>query len=250
MRISVTSLMSYDKCPRLWGFQTEGWSEHEEQWPGMLQGSVVHDVVNSIAKGIKDEHVDGLIDTVCWDVFKTDKNVKRYGPGVRRALEKFPLTWDEVRKWESEVEVEGEFGGHTLNGRIDLLKREDGVITLVDIKTSKVDEIEHLLWNSQNRYYALILDQLYPDHSIFYEYWCLPTDAKEPSPTKGSFWMKPTHLTVTESEVVRLMDDIQGKKDAGLDVKEYPRMNMNNCKFCMYKRLCMSKMVVGKYVEE
>ena len=69
MRVSVTSLMSYDKCPRLWGFQTEGWGEHEEQWPGMLQGSVVHDVVNSIAKGIKDEHVDGLIDTVCWDVF-------------------------------------------------------------------------------------------------------------------------------------------------------------------------------------
>ena len=46
MRVSVTSLMSYDKCPRLWGFQTEGWGEHEEQWPGMLQGSVVHDDVH------------------------------------------------------------------------------------------------------------------------------------------------------------------------------------------------------------
>ena len=247
MRGSVTSLMSYDKCPRLWAFQKEGWGEHEEQWPGMLQGSVVHEVVNSIAKGVKDEHIDGLVETTARDIFGNENSVKRYMPGVFRALEKFPISWDEVRGWESEVEVEGEFGGHTLNGRIDLLKREDDIITLVDIKTSKVDEIEHLLWNSQNRYYALILNQMYPDHSIFYEYWCLPTDSKEMSPTKGAFWMKPDHLAETEREVVRLFNQIQERE--GLDHKDFPRMNMSNCKFCMYKRLCMSKMVVGKYVE-
>ena len=245
MRASVTSLLSYDKCPRLYSFYKEGWAEHEEQWPGMLQGSVVHDVVNSIAKGVRDEHIEGLIDTVCWDVFKTDNSVKRYAPGVRRALSKFPLSWDDVRGWESEVEIKGVFDNHTLNGRVDLIRREDGVITLVDIKTSKVDEVEHLLWNSQNRYYALILDQMYPDHSIFYEYWCLPTDAKEPSPSKGSFWMKPDHLAETRAEVVRLLNEIESREDH----KNFPRMNMSNCKFCMFRRLCMSKMVVGKYVE-
>ena len=245
MRASVTSLLSYDKCPRLWAFQREGWAEHEEQWPGMLQGSVVHDVVNSIAKGVRDEHIEGLIDTVCWDVFKTDNSVKRYAPGVRRALSKFPLSWDDVRGWDSEVEIKGVFDNHTLNGRVDLIRREDGVITLVDIKTSKVDEVEHLLWTSQNRYYALILDQMYPDHSIFYEYWCLPTDAKEPSPSKGSFWMKPDHLAETRAEVVRLLDEIESRENH----KDFPRMNMSNCKFCMFRRLCMSKMVVGKYVE-
>mgnify|MGYP003649414711 CR=1 FL=1 len=245
MRTSVTSLLSYDKCPRLYAFYKEGWAEHEEQWPGMLQGSVVHDVVNSIAKGVRDEHIDGLIETVCWDVFKTDNSVKRYGPGVRRALGKFPLSWDEVRGWDSEIEIEGVFDNHTLNGRVDLIRREDGVITLVDIKTSKVDEIEHLLWNSQNRYYALILDQMYPDHSIFYEYWCLPTDAKEPSPSKGSFWMKPEHIAETRAEVVRLFGEIESRENH----KDFPRMNMSNCKFCMFRRLCMTKMVVGKYVE-
>lgn len=250
MRVSVTNLLSYDQCPRKWAFNKEGWGEHEERWPGMLQGTVVHDVVSSIAKGVQDEHIPVLVETVCADTFNSDKSIKRYSPGVVRALDKFPISWSEVRKWGSEIEVEAQIGNHTVSGRVDLLKISDDEITIVDIKTSKVDEIEHLLWNSQNRYYATILNEMYPDRTIWYEYWCLPTDAKEPSPTKGSFWMKPRNFEQTKNEMIRILDLMEKRETDGLDHKDFPRMNMNNCKFCQFKRLCMSEIVIGRYVEE
>ncbi len=260
MRISVTSLLSYDQCPRKWAFNREGWGEKEEKWPGMLQGTVLHETVNAIAKGVKvdtDEKLNDLINVIAMDTFhdpnKSDQsimnNVKKFSPGVRRAIDKFPISWEEVRTWDSEVEVEAEIGGHTLNGRIDLLKRDPHEVTLVDIKTSQVDEIEHLLWNSQNRYYALILNKLDPTLPIWYEYWCLTTDSKPSDRRPVGVLMTDRHFKETEEEVLRLFDLVESREKAGLDHKDFPRMNMSNCKFCQFKGLCRMHFSRGEFIE-
>lgn len=195
------------------------------------------------------------------DEFRNDddggeKNVKRFTPGVVRALKRIPewiWLWPD---WRVEQDISGTFHGEQcipqvgglgfepldveLHGRTDMFRFTDGegapTLEIVDIKTTANDPLDFLLWTPQLRMYAAILAQLYPDRLIVYQYLCVPTGVRDSVPHSAPFIFTQSAHERTVADILRM-----ARK---LGVEPEPR-EARRCSWCEYRHACIARITGG-----
>ena len=192
VKYSPSQLETWNECPlkHHYRYVNRLRLSDEKVSQNLASGRAVHD---SIAAGFKlytppssvvdsaEEQAVHLIAALGMD----SGSVKKYAPGVKRALGKVPdWVWN-APGWHVEEEVEADMGDFILAGRPDLWRvvvdEVQDYIQIVDIKTTDHNPLDYILWSPQVRVYALILTNLYPDYPIVYKYICVPTGASKPA---------------------------------------------------------------------
>lgn len=191
------------------------------------------------------------------------KNVKKFSPGVKRAVERIPA-WMWEATWHLEEDITGEFfrvgenfctdcncgfcktKGETLkvHGRPDMYRvfeDEEGtpMVEIVDLKTTDNDPLQFLLWSPQLRMYAAMLRQQYPDHVIQYRYVCVPTGVSAQVPYCPAFIFTKKSEERTIHEMWDYRDKLVRDKD-----QMRPRFN-RSCTWCDYSPICTADILGG-----
>ena len=213
--------------------------------PTMASGTAVHYAVEAHLRNYGGT-VPGVEDLVALGreglqgEFRHDEdggvaNVKKYLPGVQRALTRIP-PWFWKEDWRVEEEVEGRFGRVVVRGRPDLvrfLNDEAPTVEVVDLKTTATDPLEFMLWSPQVRIYAAILAQMYPDRLVAYRYYCIPVGWKaDVTNNPASFIFTDRVHAETVREIERMASLLSGKPEA-----RYAR----RCTWCEFKEICMAR---------
>jgi CRISPR/Cas system-associated exonuclease Cas4 (RecB family) len=173
------------------------------------------------------------------------KNVKRFLPGVCRAVSRVPESvwlaeWqvEETLEWTFEV---GDGSEIMLRCRPDMFRHytNDGIecVEIVDLKTTDYDPLHFMLWTPQLRMYALVLKRMYPNAQVSYRYLCIPTSASNKrSPHSPPFIFTARSMEKALEEVLHLV-----KK---LDNKPEPRYS-RRCEWCEFSKICMTRITGG-----
>ena len=224
--------------------------------PNMVSGRVVHKMVEEAMQLPVGHRYEYLVDTerivplLREEFGGKEENVKKYLPGVKRALEKVP-GWmlDEVEEWFSEVDVSAGFDHGDTNivlvGRPDLYRIDNNelcpFVEIIDVKTTENDAVDYILWNPQIRLYALVLSEMYPNHIICYRYLCLPTSGK--GATMGSqHTFTPYAMGRAKDYMFNNAVDIRTLKTYG--AKGVAREGMH-CRFCDFNLICRTRVMGG-----
>tara|TARA_Y100000310_G_scaffold327766_1_gene394637 strand:+ start:1460 stop:2248 length:789 start_codon:yes stop_codon:yes gene_type:complete len=238
--MSVSELLTWQKCRRQWGYR---YAERlaplveKRSWQ-MASGTAVHYVVETWCRDFPGEVPDldsmklRTAESLREDFATSDdpnKLLARFGPGVMRALLKIP-EWLWKADWFVERDLTGQFGNVELRGRTDLVYQEGNIVTLVDVKTTAVNPIDYMLWDSQNRYYAAMLQQAHPDKLIEYRYFCVPTTGVKPVEQQPPWLFTRKQQAATVDEIVRLA----GEMDENKREPRYSRV----CAWCPFKAIC------------
>lgn len=229
--------------------------------PTLASGVAVHAVIEEWCRdhggqvpGVADlgtRAEAALSDEFAHDYDGGGKNLKKFLPGVLRALKRVPeWVWLEPA-WNVEWDIDGFFGielivpegvpespyeqPHVyLHGRPDMWRLVDDEapsIQILDTKTTDNDPLDFLLWTPQVRMYAAIFKQMYPDRLITYQYMCLPTKTgNSPAPYSPSWVLTNAGAEKVEAEIL-----VYASKLGGTD----PRYS-RNCKWCDYAPICKS----------
>jgi hypothetical protein len=262
-RVSPSGLVLHDDCSLAAHYRYDLRLSLQEPKanPTMSSGTAVHYAVEHFTLnygGIlpTDDDLEALgreclLDEFCNDWDGPDKSVKKFLPGVLRALKRVP-EWVWLGDWVSERHVEATFYppehdcasgdecltcGVTLHGYPDIfrLRDDEGVPTveIVDVKTTETDPLQYLLWTPQLRMYAAVLKQMHPNRIIIYRYLCVPTGIGKPTP-------EPTTFIYTEDAHAETIKEILAYASTW---GEPPRPRYSRrCSWCQYKSICMSRM--------
>ena len=169
--------------------------------------------------------------------------VKKYMPGVQRALSHIP-DWVWEAKWHVEEGVSISLGqGNELGGRPDLWRVvEDELqpyVQILDIKTTDHDPLDYVLWSPQLRMYAMMLSATYPELPIEYQYLCVPTSTK-PAKISAPRIFTRRALALTSQQVYGTIRKVE-QSDAS------PREG-RHCAYCDYNIICRAR-ITGADVE-
>jgi hypothetical protein len=170
-----------------------------------------------------------------------DKQVKRFLPGVYRALGRIP-TWVWTSDWVVEANVAAKFKYEDLivrvHGRPDLYRQyvdQEGTPTIevVDIKTTKTNPMSYILWSPQVRIYCAILALHHPGHLIVYRYVCVPTGPSDVPYEALAFTYDTIARERTEREIYTYAKETFGKE---------PRYS-RRCDWCTYASICTANVM-------
>lgn len=196
------------------------------------------------------------------------KNVKKFLPGVCRAVGRVPdSVW--LAEWHVEETIEGQLNEEectykcdecagaackwcdysgwleplevVLRCRPDMFRHytDDGIecVEIVDLKTTDYDPLHFMLWTPQLRMYALVLQQMYPSAQVSYRYLCVPTAASDKkAPHSPPFIFTSKVMERTKVEILRL-----ARK---LDNEPEPRYS-RRCQWCEFKDICTTRITGG-----
>ena len=180
--VTVTEIMDWRTCRLKWHYRHQLGLEPNQRPPLMASGSALHAAVASKILGIPLDIEDFLMQQF-GDEENKEELVQKYAPGVHRALGRVPAWVWEEQSWHSEELVSGIYdnGELEIRGRPDLWRLRDGVLEVVEVKTTDASALDYLLWVPQARWYAALLDdQHFPDaHLIKFLYLCVGTGTKE-----------------------------------------------------------------------
>ena len=182
-----------------------------------------------------------------------EKNIKRFTPGVLRALSRIPQwVWDSA--WEAEPTLNGAWSSGALgiagwpfpgtdihlymHGRPDFLRLytdQEGTDTceIVDIKTTKTAPLSYVLWSPQIRFYAAMCQQRWPERLIVYRYLCVPTGPKDEVKDSPTFILDKAMYEFTIQEMFEFAAELDGQK---------PRY-LRRCDWCPYNMICISRIL-------
>lgn len=257
--VSVSELTTFQDCQRKHYFSYVRRLQRNSSGPSwqMASGNAVHYAIEQHCRNrageipdVKD--LDALIfESLDADFKGNDTKIKKYTPGVRRALTKVPeWVWREDWYLEHDLELEFACEGYcdvvdkmtygkehippfTLIGRPDAFHVGENFVELVDFKTTATNPLVFMLFTPQLRYYALMLKAAYPDKLVRYQYMCLPTQGVGPGPGCSPIPFTKKALAATEAEVI----DIVGRM--GDDEFRNPHYG-RHCDWCDMKELCQA----------
>ena len=244
VRVSPSELATWNDCQRKWHYRYDQRIEPIDQSrpAPMASGQAVHFVVETICRDFPNEipkEEDMILSARdCLEHefehnYEPEKQVKKYLPGVIRALKKIP---DEIwkKEWRVEWDVAAYFGDVELHGRPDMYRpyQYGGVerLDIVDIKTTKTEPLDFLLWSPQLKYYAAVLQKEYPRHAINYRYICVPTQGDGPAPHSPAWPFTKAMFEATCKEIASMGRAFNRAKIA-------PRYS-RACSFCEYNPIC------------
>ena len=246
--VSPSELATWNDCQRKWHYRYDQRIEPIDQSrpAPMASGQAVHFVVETICRDFPNEiptqedmaiRARDSLEHEFEHNYEPEKQVNKYLPGVLRALNKIP---DEIWKahWFVERDISGTFGDVELHGRPDMYRLIDGLATgyevdrleLIDVKTTKTEPLDFLLWSPQLRYYAAVLQKEHPDRVISYKYLCLPTTGTGPPPHSPAWPFTKAMFEATCKEIGSMAAAFNRTKIA-------PRYS-RACSFCEYNRIC------------
>jgi hypothetical protein len=255
-RVSVSELLKYVDCERAWKHRyVDRLAIINEKRGGPLSsGTAVHYVVEHVCT-----HTPGEIPPVadvralaneCLEAefsnsSNPDKQIKKFLPGVMRAVSKIP---DDIwlGDWHIEWDLETKIflGGNDANGwqseTVEFFGRPDlwrwsqpDVIELVDVKTTAQDPGMYMLFEPQITYYAVMLQDEFPDALVTYRYLCVPTQGDHPA-QQAPVW------PFTSKQIARARAEIsQGLNNMDIDYTQMRRMR--RCDWCEFKHICMAE---------
>ena len=246
--VSPSELATWNDCQRKWHYRYDARIEPIDQSrPAPLaSGVAVHFVVETIcrdfpneiptAEDIKVRARDSLEEQFA-NNYEPEKQVSKFLPGVIRALNKIPK-WVWESHWFVERDISATFGEVELHGRPDMYRLVDGLSTgyevdrleIIDVKTTKTEPLDFLLWSPQLRYYAAVLQKEHPDRVISYRYLCLPTQGTGEAPHSPAWIFTPAMHQAT-------CDEIAGMGRRFSRAKMEPRYS-RACSFCDYNPIC------------
>lgn len=248
-RLTVTEILDWIRCRQLWQYRHVEGLEPIDRDTNMVSGWVVHRVIQDILGAHADKELlaslrDQFADQHLHDQFGEDEDkIRRYGPGVVRALSKVP-NWVWTTKWHVEERLTMVVNGDTeVVGRPDLFS-VDETVDIVEFKTTETEPLEFLLWNPQHQYYGLMLSEKYPDKVVRFRYVCLPTSTKKYTEvlpwvfTKKQMDWARAELELVVSEVGRLA---------------VARSRSRSCSFCDFDKVCTTALTggqIGGMIEE
>ena len=226
----------------------------EKRSPTLASGVAVHETIELWCKDSPGEvPSSAALEVMARDAlaheFRNDydgptKNVKKFLPGVRRALARVP-EWVWHEEWHTEEDVQGFFGVEGLDeagvdfgpavwlhGKPDMWRLVDDeapTVQILDTKTTDYDPLDFLLWTPQLRMYAAMLKQQFPDRLISYQYMCLPTSTKDvPAPHSPPWLLTNAGAVPVEEEIL-----MYAAKLGGTDPR-YAR----RCSWCDFSSIC------------
>lgn len=245
MRISVSELNKWHACRLAWHYRYRERLEVPEKGPMLASGSAVHGTVEALlrreipanlvpaqAEQLLIQHLAGQDDVA--------GVVRRYLPGVLRAVSRVPSDiWS--AEWLVEQPVEWtwphtfpECVATTLWGKPDCYRVTDTDIEILELKSTSSEQTpkDYFLWNPQHRYYAVLLDKMYPGRIVSVRYVVVKTGkaAADDVPGDESWHMRRGLLARTEALMLKAAGEI-GKLEV---VPNYSRA----CSWCDFKPLC------------
>lgn len=253
--VSHSQINKWQRCRLAWSYRYQTRIELPTQSPPLTSGKAIHTALEEVLSGnIELEDLAPMAEAALRYELKgrdeddIEKSLKKYLPGVLRALSRVPEWVYAYDDWRVEEELAFTYrcGGHdrTLDnscvdcfkfkGFADLFRIADTHIELIDIKSSskELSPLNLMLFNPQHRYYAILLRHMYPGLPIFVRYLCVSTAAK----TKKEFidhepWlMKNSVLDTAEQLMI----------DSAREVGELPIVPTYSglCDWCDYKKIC------------
>ena len=246
--VSPSELATWNDCQRKWHFRYDQRIEPIDQSrpAPMASGVAVHFVVETICRDFPNEvpkaedialRAKDCLEEQFANNYEPEKQVKKYLPGVIRAINKIPEgVWKS--HWFVERDVSGMFEDVELHGRPDMYRLIDGLATgyeidrleIMDVKTTQTEPLDFLLWSPQLRYYAAVLQQEYPNRQIMYKYLCLPTQGTGPPPHSPAW---PFTQAMYEATCI----EIAGMGARFNRSRMEPRYS-RACSFCDYNTIC------------
>ena len=246
--VSPSELATWSDCQRKWHFRYDQRIEPIDQSrPAPLaSGVAVHFVVETICRDFPNQvpepgdikiRAQDCLEEQFENNYEPAKQVSKYLPGVLRALSKIP-NWVWKSHWFVEREISATFGEVELHGRPDMYRLVDGLSTgyevdrleIIDVKTTKAEPLDFLLWSPQLRYYAAVLQKEYPDRVISYRYLCLPTQGTGEAPHSPAWIFTPAMNTATCEEIANMARIFERTRNT----PRYTRA----CSFCDYSPIC------------
>jgi hypothetical protein len=253
-RVSVSELLKYIDCERAWKHRyVDRLAIINEKRGGPLSsGTAVHYVVEHVCTHTPGEippiaDVRALANECLEAEFSNssdpDKQIKKFLPGVMRAVSKIPddiwlgdwhIEWDLSTVITVPCEPELPDEQVEFFGRPDLWRwSQDGVIELVDVKTTAQDPGMYMLFEPQITYYAVMLQDEYPNALITYRYLCVPTQGDHPA-QQAPVW------PFTSKQIARARTEIsQGLNN--MDEAYTQMRRMRRCDWCEFKHICMAE---------
>lgn len=202
----------------------------------MVSGSVVHRVIEECLKNGSRDGLEQAARTYLTEEFGGEREkADKYLAGVLRAVSKVPdWVWD--GGWHVEEKLEQRFWDDVVVGKPDLFRVTEDEVRIVEFKTTETDPLEFLLWNSQHRYYAVLLDTAYPGRVVSFQYVTLPTTTKKAG--VSALWTFSRKQLVAADLEIRGMLSLMATEDI---VPSYGR----SCSFCDFVEVCQTIVTGG-----
>ena len=265
LTVSVTELIDFMDCRRKWTLRHQSRLQPKHRPPNLASGTVVHATIGeALGQTGRGQWLDDIAEERLMAEFEHHDNqieqVKKYLPGVKRALAQCPAWLWEEKGWGIEERltlvvplVDNLVASNLIDGgppeilgplAVELVGRPDlyrvhsidggESIELVEIKTTDNDPLDYLLWNPQHRYYAAMLQILHPTALITFRYLCLPTQGKYKEHSPWVFTERAFHNT---------MDDLHYRcRDWATALGWIAAYNQPNegsrCKWCDFAPIC------------
>ena len=252
--VSVTEILAWRHCRQLWDYRYRRRLKSQDVPPQLASGTSVHSTIQAVLGGsVKREDMGAWAESSFREQVlqrtDLDADVKKYLPGVQRALSKVP-EWVWEGQWHVEEKLTHIFPVGVAKQSEDLLEvvgvpdlysYNDGLLTIVEFKTTDTDPLEFLLWNPQHRYYAALLSYVYPGAVTVFRYVCLPTGKSVDMVDHMPYTLTKAALRQAEEEMLRGAVEV-GEGDT---VPNYSRA----CSFCEYKDIDTIRVQGGDYEE-
>ena len=257
--VSLSALLDWNKCQRRHYLAHTRHLRPIARAPALGSGSAVHAALANwltafpTIKPTADEIVHLAVGGLRGEFGDDETKYGKYVKGAANSLSLVP-DWIWERRWESETDVTivlDRDADWQVHGRTDIWSMSDEGIDLLDFKVSDSNPRDLMLWSPQIRYYALGLQQTYPDRMIHYKYLLLPTQGKRAcDPFSWPFTRAVADRTL--SDLIKLVRDYQqylslmpheiGKNTNDIGW-QYPRpaYDRSACGFCPYNPICIAE---------
>ena len=238
---SVTAIQSYQLCKLKWHFQYERRLTPLSTNPLMASGTVVHEMVaDRLTENSEAKPAEELLTNQFPTDPYADEKVKKFLPGVMRAMDRIPPHLYTGGEWVSERMLEYQ-PTPTIVVRMkpDLYRVTDDTIDLVEIKTTDKDPIDYLLTSPQHEWYGLGLADEYPGRLVTYEYVCIPVGERAKVPIRQQPW--PFSLRRMEESKAELVEAVE-EMDSGVKPSANRGFWCNNCDFNL---ICKARVTGG-----
>ncbi len=239
--VSVTEVQAYQLCKLKHHFQYERRLQQLSRNPLMASGTVVHEMVaDRLTENQEAKPADELLSNQFPTDPYADEKVKKFLPGVLRAMDRIPPHLYTGGEWVSEKMLEYQpTPAITVRMKPDLYRVTDDTIELTEIKTTDKDPIDFLLTSPQHEWYGLGLADEYPGRVVTYEYVCIPVGERAKVPLRQQPWVFPLRrMEESKQELVEAVTEM----DSGVK----PAANRGWwCGSCDFKDICVTRVTGG-----
>lgn len=231
--LSFTSLQDYTQCPHKYNL-LYNYNFVNPQNIHMRIGTIIHSILNKInILAIDGDDVEKYIDPIIEESKHSNSDLID-NPLFKKILSDVDeYYWQEAEDWtiiESEFPFTIKRENYNLKGQIDLMKKYDGGISLVDFKTtgSELMDVEYERYRDQLHFYYLALKEnnKYKNTKEM-ELELFSVSDFEPRDVE----LKQEHLDNLEYTLEEVYQGISNKQ-------YYKTEASSNCEDCMLKSLC------------